>query len=463
MTRIATLLLLLSFTVSAQGTIPVVPGAFGFGITTRAAYGGSAAPPVLRVQNLNPTGAGSLRAALEAPGPRIVIFETSGTIDLQEQNIDVLNPYLTIAGQTAPPPGITIRGGGINFWTHDVLVQHLRIRPGDGGPVLPPTADHDATYVYGPNAEKPHHIFYDHCSFSWTGGKLLIVASNHATDAQIGIWRSTFSEALYWAKNIEQGSRPQGQVGSLAVLIGHSPNTSIIQSLFAHNADRNPEIHEAAPTYLANNVVYDWGGDENGYPWATFFYVDNFLGEMLPTTATIVNNVYIAGPSAIAKNQPLYAIGYWTGWPGSRVHVSGNVFVGVREFDIRPEVSDPRVPAPPVSVSGFVPLVGTAVEAFVLANAGARPADRDAVDQRIANEVRTRTGRMISSQTQVGGWPTLSANVRTLVLPVNPHLVSPSGYTNLELWLHDYARQIESSTPVPPTPLLSSPSRIRVL
>ena len=454
--------LVLSVTMAAQTSLSVVPGAFGFGMTTRAAYGGSAAPQVLRVQNLNPAGGGSLRAALEAPGPRIVIFETSGTINLQEQNIDVLNPYLTIAGQTAPSPGITVRGGGINIWTHDVLVQHLRIRPGDGGAVLPPTADHDATYVYGPNAEKPHHVVYDHCSFSWGGGKLLIVATNHATDAQIGIWRSVFSEALYWAKNIDPASRAQGQVGSLAVLIGHSPNTSILQSLFAHNGDRNPEIHEAAPTYLANNVVYDWGGDENGYPWATFFYVDNFLGAMLPTTATIVNNVYIAGPSAIAKNQPLYAIGYWTGWPGSRVHVSGNVLVGgVQAFDIRPEVPDPRVGTPPVTVPGFVPLAGSQVEAFVLAHAGARPSDRDAVDLRIVNDVRTRTGRMITSQDQVGGWPALPATVRALTLPANPHAVSPSGYTTLELWLHQFAQQVEGGAP--PPSILAPPNRIRIL
>src|SRR5262245_30830219 len=66
--------------VSSQSALPIFPGAEGFGTTTRAAYGGSTAPTVIRVTNLNDSGTGSLRAALEAAGPRVVVFETSGTI-----------------------------------------------------------------------------------------------------------------------------------------------------------------------------------------------------------------------------------------------------------------------------------------------------------------------------------------------------------------------------------------------
>jgi hypothetical protein len=92
--------------------------------------------------------------------------------------------------------------------------------------------------------------------------------------------------------------------------------------------------------------------------------------------------------------------------------------------------------------SGFKPLTSASVEAFVLANAGARPADRDAVDTRIVQEVRSRTGRFVKTQTDVGGWPTLAVNARALTLPQNPHAVTASGYTNLEIWLHGHASAI---------------------
>ena len=105
---------------------PVFPSAEGFGIYTPAGRGGE----VYRVTNLNPSGNGSLRAALQASGPRVVIFEVSGTIAITEDLV-IMNPFITIAGQTSPSPGITIKGAGLWIATHDVLVQHLRIRVGN--------------------------------------------------------------------------------------------------------------------------------------------------------------------------------------------------------------------------------------------------------------------------------------------------------------------------------------------
>src|SRR4051812_23190260 len=104
--------------VHAQGyPLPVVPGGVGYGMQTRAAYGGTALPTVYRVTNLNDAGSGSLRAALEATGPRVVIFEISGYIDLA-QMIRIKSPHITVAGQTAPSPGITLRKFGIEVQTH---------------------------------------------------------------------------------------------------------------------------------------------------------------------------------------------------------------------------------------------------------------------------------------------------------------------------------------------------------
>jgi hypothetical protein len=113
----------------------------------------------------------------------------------------------------------------------------------------------------------------------------------------------------------------------------------------------------------------------------------------------------------------------------------------------------PQVSTPAVSLSGISVMPSSELEPFTLANAGARPADRDAVDTRIVNDVIDRTGTIISSQNEVGGWPSLAVNTRRLTVPENPHRTTGSGYTVLEQWLHGYARIVEgTSSKLPPTP-----------
>jgi hypothetical protein len=440
---------------SAQSALTVIPGGQGYGMTTRAAYGCGTNPAVLRVTNLNDSGTGSLRDALSKTGPRVVVFEISGTIALGS-DINISEPCLTLAGQTAPSPGITIRNGGLNVYAYHVLIQHIRIRPGDGGPILPQTADHDATIVYGAFGYTPHDIVYDHVSLSWGGGKNSIVWANTAT-ANVTFWRCIVSEALYYAKNVIVSA---GQPSSLGMLVYNSGNVSIIGNLFAHNSDRNPEIHEGSAFHFVNNVVYDWGKDQTAYNWATFFYV----GGPGVWKATVVGNKYIAGP-APSPFTPLYAIGVWSGDPGSQLYMDDNAIDQTRQavvpfFNHAP--FDPVVGNPPVPLAGITARPSSTIEGFVLANAGARPADRDPVDRRIVDEVTNRTGRVISSQDQVGGWPTLAVNTRPLTLPANPHAQTSSGYTNLEAWLHGYSASVEGNSGTSQQQLLA-PAHVRLM
>src|SRR5512137_424608 len=105
--------------------MPAFPGAEGFGANTPGGRGGKVIPVV----NLNDSGPGSLRAACEAQGPRIVGFWVGGIIDLKSE-IKVSKPYLTLAGQTAPGDGVCLRGYAFEVKTHDVVVRYLRSRPG---------------------------------------------------------------------------------------------------------------------------------------------------------------------------------------------------------------------------------------------------------------------------------------------------------------------------------------------
>ena len=140
------------------------PGAEGFGTDTSGGRGGQ----VCAVTNLNDSGAGSLRACVEMPGPRFVVFRTGGTILLQDR-IAVTQPFITIAGQTAPGGGITLRmapatgsdKGTMLVATHDVVIRYMRFRPGDGGAA---GDSDDAMMIYEPGV---HDVVVDHCSFSW--------------------------------------------------------------------------------------------------------------------------------------------------------------------------------------------------------------------------------------------------------------------------------------------------------
>src|SRR5439155_3103348 len=142
--------------------------------------------------------------------------------------------------QTAPSPGITIRNGGLNIYAHDVLIQHLRIRPGDGGPVQFPTAGHDASIVYDcagcTTHYSPHDVVFDHVSLSWSGGKLANTDARSPT-ANITYWRCILSEALYRSANV---TLSPADISSLAMpIVDHTAQVSVLQSLFAHNSDRN--------------------------------------------------------------------------------------------------------------------------------------------------------------------------------------------------------------------------------
>jgi hypothetical protein len=430
----------------AQSPLPVIPGGQGFGMFTRAAYGCGSNPSVLRVTNLNDSGTGSLREALLAAGPRVVIFELSGTISLSN-DIIVTTPCATIAGQTAPSPGITIKGFGVQVYTHDVLMQHLRIRPGDGPPLQAQTMGHDGSIMYS----DAYNVVFDHNSFSWAQGKNT-EAGSLPTGAQVTYWRNITSEALYHAANVIIDA---GQPSSLGLLLFQSyvqvpAYFSIIGNLFAHNSDRNPEIQGPVNAHIINNVIYDWGKDTTDYHWATFMYGD---GSGNPMKVDIIGNKYIAGPAAGTPFTPLVAIGTYNTPAGTQVYIDDNAIDQSKQAvtAVVHHNGDVSVGSPPVSLSGITVLPSSGIEASVLTNAGARPADRDSVDRRIVSEVQNRTGQVISSQSQVGGWPTLTVNVRALSLPANPHTATASGYTNLELWLQGYAATVEGTT-VEPTP-----------
>lgn len=421
---------------------PYRPGYQGYGTNSIFAWAGGT-PTLYRVTTLADSGVGSLRAAIEASGPRVVIFEVSGYITL-DTDIALLDPYIVVAGQTAPSPGICVRGnqaaaysaGGITIYSHDVLFQHFAIRPGDGGARIPQTYAHDALLLYSYNGSEPYNIVMDHMSLSWSGGKVFNIETYaYGSLSTVTAWRCIMAEALYYAANVIVAS---GQPSSLGTLVANFGSTTIRECLYAHCSDRNPETHQDADVQIVSSVFYGWGHDiYNDYRWATFFYTQ---GEPEPWTADVMSNAYIAD-AASHPFIPIYAVGTWNGGAGSRVFISDNHLDGAASADplllyINNMVFDPRVGSALLGTVADRP--GSAAEAFALANAGTRPTDRNAIDTRIIFEVETRTGSVISSPADVGGYPAMAENTRVLTPP------SVADQAAFRAWLEVYALEVET-------------------
>lgn len=388
--------------------IPAFPGAWGGGMFATGGRGGT----VIEVTNLDDSGSGSLREAIETNGARIVVFRVAGIIEL-ESDLDINQPHVTIAGQSAPGDGVCIANHSVNINTYNVILRHLRVRRGrpEGG---------QGSDNIGGNPQGL--VMVDHCSTSWgmdenlslyrnmqpqpDGKRLKLPAMNVTVQYCIS------SEALN-AGNHAFGGTWGGE------------DSTFHHNLFACNTGRNPSIGMGGEFDYRNNVIFNWshrtmdGGDET-------------------SMINVINNYYKPGPatnqnmlSTIARieQRNMYSPGNrWKGqgWypeaegrPG-KWYVAGNIVEGYPEVtknNWEGMRSSGRNDAPQKLARVNTPFEGwpvnqhTAEEAFeeVLAKAGATLPRRDAVDKRVTETVRsmnflTEDG-IVNDPEEVGGYP----------------------------------------------------------
>ena len=230
--------------------LPAFPGAEGVGTSTVHGRGGQ----VIKVTNLNSDGPGSFRDAVRASGPRIVVFEVSGVIELTSR-LTINNPYLYIAGQTSPN-GVTIAGRHIRVATHDVLMQYMRIRPGSHN--IDDADSHRCFTVRG-NSENSndlnaYNVVIDHNSFSWSTDQC-VNAWNGATDVTFS-WNS-ITEPL----NSSASGHNEDEHGFHFFFWGKNSNNSdsfsVHHNYLSHGDARSPEINFRGRLDMVNNVVYN--------------------------------------------------------------------------------------------------------------------------------------------------------------------------------------------------------------
>ncbi|MFB3829411.1 MAG: non-reducing end alpha-L-arabinofuranosidase family hydrolase [Bryobacteraceae bacterium] len=334
---------------------------------------------MLPVTNLNDSGPGSLRAACLARGPRTVVFRVSGAIALRS-DLNVREPYLTIAGQTAPGGGICLRDYPLNIVTHDVIVRFLRSRLGDES-----RTEADSIWI----GDGARNVILDHCSASWSVDEAL---SPSGDIRDVTVQWCFIGESL-WHSGHAKGAHGYG---SLARATG---GVSLHHNLWIHNSGRNPRLGDNYgeppwPTFdLRNNVMYNWGSYCTGM-------VDGNI------RVNYVANYLKPGPDSRASRAPI-AISAEN--PGvTEFYLDGNIME--QRADLTAD--NRRMTDRPVRISE-APFEGAPVEtehpteAFrrVAAQAGASVPYRDPVDARLAAHLLEGGGRLIDSQNEVGGWP----------------------------------------------------------
>ncbi|MBP9837607.1 MAG: hypothetical protein KBC84_02725 [Proteobacteria bacterium] len=414
---------------TASNELPIFPGASGFGTTTVAGSGRHLSPAktnIYHVNTLADSGVGSLRSCVEAKVVRTCIFDVSGIINLKKA-LAVKSPYLTIAGQSAPAPGILISGAGIQVSAHDVLIQHLQIRVGDDlSGSDPETRDGLAIAALDQGV---YNVVIDRVSISWAIDENL---STYSIVNDVTISNSVISESLW------RSIHPKGPHG-MGFLVGNdTKRISIHNNLFAHNNERNPRFNPGVEAEFANNIVYNWGGKSGWY----LANLSDTLKTENPVRLNFIGNYYLAGANS-TKQKSINASDVAS---LTRVYVKDNI------DPFRTSLTDDewlvssinkkfRSNAPALELSNFQATDALTNYSNVLNNAGARISESNAVDERVKADVLSRTGSIkdcvSGCQNSAGGYPFMPLIIKNAELPDNPNDDDNSnGYTNLEDWLH---------------------------
>jgi hypothetical protein len=372
------------------------PGAVGYG---RWAHGGRYGQ-VIEVTNLNDSGAGSLRDALQNhTGPRVVVFRVGGVIPLQSK-LQILGGYgdVYIAGQTAPGSGIALTQMNIGpYGTKDVVIRHVRLRVGD----------YSEASIDGIGASSCDHVIIDHCSISWC----LDVGHNSLSAGNYTFSNNIISESLYDSYHYNGGDRTTTETHSFAASIG-GHNGTFYKNLLAHCTGRNWSLAGgleangrlyAGYVDIRNNVVYNWRDRTNdggckatnlvnnyykGGPVTSLWWLLKLDGDEL--SLGDYQQAYVSGNKMIRQNGTVVMDPAGDNWSYCSVLKNATV-------------AQCKSTTPLISAENCVTQTADAAYLDVLTNAGATLPRRDAIDTRVINDVRNATYTYVGSKDGLHG------------------------------------------------------------
>lgn len=366
---------------------------------------GGAGGRIIRVTTLAISGPGSLAEALAAKGPRTVVFEVGGVIDLGRSTLEISEPYLTIAGQTAPSPGITIIKGGIDLRTHDVVVSHIRVMTGADGQARMSGWEADSFSTVA-----AHNVVVEHCSFLWGVDENMSASGPRFTGDTVEQWRAGTSHHIVFRDNLAAeglavSSHPKGEHSKGSLIHDNATNIMFYRNVWAHNVERSPLVKGGAQVAMINNLIYNPGHRAVHYnlmnlEWQGHEYV---TGEI-----TAIGNV-MRGGNDTNEGLPFLMLGgdgdlAYFGKDNRAVDRHGNPLPQFGRYgETRAKLITAK--APLARIDAYAVLPSGEVETSLLQTAGARPWDRAPDDIRVLFFVAEGRGDIIDDESEVGGYP----------------------------------------------------------
>lgn len=376
---------------------------------------GGAGGRIIRVTTLAADGPGSLAAAIKAKGPRIIVFEVGGVIDLGRSVLAINDPFVTIAGQTAPAPGITIIRGGIDIKTNDVKMQHLRILGGADGQARRSGWEADALSTVA-----AARVVIENCTLMWGTDENMSASGPRFTGKTVEDWRKGTSRDIVFrlnlaAEGLADSSHPKGEHSKGSLIHDNATGIVFDRNIWAHNVERSPLIKGGAQALLVNNLIYNPQYRAVHYnlmdlEWAGKPHV---TGEI-----TAVGNV-MRGGNDTDPGLPFLMLGgvgdlAFYGRDNIAVDRLGNPLPMFGRYGLT-AARLIEAPAPLASLEGYAIIPTEEVETTLLATAGARPWDRGSEELRVLFFIAEGRGEVIDDESEVGGYPVIEPSAAPFV------------------------------------------------
>ncbi len=387
----------------------LMPSSICFGLETsdvRSDGGLVLGSRIVKVTSLADDGSGSLRQALRSCGPCVIVFDVTGAIDLQ-LDLTIDTDHVTIAGETAPSPGIVLHGGTLRIRSSDVVISHISIYPGSSpDPKIAEKRDGISTYGSPKRKRTLRGIILQNVSVGW------------GVDENIGLQGLTDGvriERALIAQPLRLGGHPKG-VHSMNIVLGNTVGRVIILgSVFAASEQRSPRLTTGNRVTFMNNLIVFSGA----------------MASHLDTSTTILNsgaidmigNAYISGPFTNCKNQAIrIENSFLTASPPTSVFLSDNLVNNDAKencLKLPPSNLPGLAKTPQTHISGWNLMPASSVQDGILQFAGSHPLKRNPIDEQVVQHIKDGTLRLPDNETQVGGFPVIRKIYELAAVPHN--------------------------------------------